>query len=74
MRGGWVGWIEGVDGRWMEGRPHSGSPHVCQTMFGMLSTPPHPKVHDLSHKPRRIELIPFDYDGLNRMDLGLVIL
>ena len=47
----------GVGGRgngwWMVGQPHPGSPHY-QTKFGMLSTLPHPKVHDPSHKPPRI--------------------
>ena len=50
--------MEGVDGRWKVGRPHSGSPHACQTKFGMLSTLPHPKVHNQSHKPPRIEEFP----------------
>ena len=43
-----------VDGRWMGGRSHPGSPHACQTRSGMGSTP-HPKAHDLSHKQRQIE-------------------
>ena len=45
----------GEDVRWMGGRPHPGSPHTYQTRFGMPSTPPHPKVHDPSHKLRQIE-------------------
>ena len=44
-----------VDGRWMGAWPHPRSPHSYQKMFGMLSSPPHPKVHDLSHKLHRIE-------------------
>ena len=39
----------------MDGRPHLGSPHPCQTRFGMLSIPPHLKVLDSSHKPFRID-------------------
>ena len=39
----------------MGGWPHPGSPHACQTKFAMLSTLPHLKVHDSSHKPPRIE-------------------
>ena len=50
--------MEGVDGRWMVGRPHPGSPQACQTKFGMLSTPPSPKVHDSSHKSPWIEECP----------------
>ena len=55
--GGGGGWeVEGVGGGGGGGgRSHSGSPHACQTRSDMLSTPSHPKVHDLSHKPRRIE-------------------
>ena len=45
----------GVDGRWRGGRSHPRSPHALQTRFGMQSTPPHPKVHDSSHKLCRIE-------------------
>ena len=45
----------GVDGRLMGGRPHPRSPHACQTRSGMLLIPPHPKVHDPSHKPFQIE-------------------
>ena len=49
-------WLSGRWKRgWMGGRPHLGSPHAYQTRSGMLLTPPHPKVHDPSHKPRRIE-------------------
>ena len=39
----------------MGGRPHPGSPHLYQTRSGMPSTSPHPKVHELGHKPRQIE-------------------
>ena len=45
----------GGEGGWLVGRPHPGSPYAFQTKFGMLTTPPHPKVHDPSHKPPRIE-------------------
>ena len=44
-----------MDRRWRGGQSHPGSPHAFQTRFGMRSTPPHPKVHDLSHKLRQIE-------------------
>ena len=55
-RGGVDGrWRGGVDGRWRRGRSYSGSPHACKTGSGMQSNPPHPKVHDSSHKPHRIE-------------------
>ena len=36
------------------GRPHLGSPYSYQTRYGMSSIP-HSKVHDPSHKKRRIE-------------------
>ena len=39
----------------MGGRSHPGFPHACQTRSGMRSTPPHPKAHNPSHKPRRIK-------------------
>ena len=56
LNGRWRrGWMGGVDGRWRGGQSHPGSPHACQTRSGMLSTPPYPKVHDPSHKLRRIE-------------------
>ena len=58
MSGGWVGW--------MGGRPHSGSPHTCQTRFGMPSTPPHPKVHDRSKKSRWIKERPTYLFSLRR--------
>ena len=47
--------VEGVDGWWMVGRPYPGSSHAFQTKFGTLSTLPHPKVHDPSHKLPQIE-------------------
>ena len=50
--------VEGVDGMWKVGRPHPRSSHACQTKFGMLSTPPYPKVHDPSHKLPWIEECP----------------
>ena len=37
------------------GRFHPGSLHACQIRSAMLSTPPHLKVHDPSHKLCRIE-------------------
>ena len=71
-------WRGGVDGRWRRGRSHPRSPHACQTGSGMRSNPPHPKVHDPSHKSHRIEELSsylfFYYDGLNWMNPGLVIL
>ena len=51
MGGGWVR----VEGRWMGGRPHLRFPHSYKTRSGMLSTPPHLRVHETSHKSRQIE-------------------
>ena len=48
-RGGGGGWM---GGGWGGG---GGGGHACQTRSDMLSTPSHPKVNDLSHKPHRIE-------------------
>ena len=56
LNGRW--WRGGVDRRWMGGQPHLGSPHTCQIRLGMLSIPPHSKVHDLSHKQLMIEECP----------------